>query len=150
MVVADEEKDPYVDDYNVSTLIPPPPPFLLLRREIIVHHRFIMCQRDVRGVQLKPREYNAPNYWLSAAVNNTHAWCLSYTSSARALATLLRSAAARGARKGIKPLAMYHPCRRGGREGRREGGQGEGEGRGGGVCLFNTTPSSRVRLRPPL
>lgn len=38
-VVADEEKDPYEDDYNVTLLISRLP-------VIIVHHRFVMCQRD--------------------------------------------------------------------------------------------------------
>lgn len=39
MVVADEGKDPYEDDYNVT-------PLISRRPEIIVHHRFITCHRD--------------------------------------------------------------------------------------------------------
>lgn len=39
MVVADEEKDPYEDDYIVT-------PLISRRPGIIVHHRFITCHSD--------------------------------------------------------------------------------------------------------
>lgn len=39
MVVADEGKDLYEDDYNVT-------PLISRRPEIIVHHRFITCHGD--------------------------------------------------------------------------------------------------------
>lgn len=39
MVVAEEEREPYEDDYNVT-------PLISHRPEIIVHHRFIKCHGD--------------------------------------------------------------------------------------------------------
>lgn len=70
MVVADEERDPYEDDYNVTPLISRCP-------EIIVHHRFITCQRDVGGVQLKPQ--NIIHQITACQACEQHTRYLSYT-----------------------------------------------------------------------